>query len=268
MAFSFDDSWDNCPEVIRAGTAAFGLYCRCGAWSARNLQDGFVPSEIAAAYGSPEWTRKLVDVGLWEICEGGYRMPHFHDRNESAEQARARRRAAARRQALVRDPALRDAVRGRDKDRCRYCGVRVRWSDRKGARGGTYDHVDPDGPGTFENLVVCCRGCSAAKGDRTPEKAGMILRPVYLDTTQIGSETNPESFPPLASSPNGEEARAREAGRTRASPVENPADIHNRPVGEVLRHPSQSDCPHGDPKGPAACGLCRRGIPPEPAEPP
>lgn len=103
MAFSFDDAWDNGPEVTRAGTAAFGLYCRCGAWVARNLTDGFVPSELAAAYGTPEWARKLVDVGLWEIAEGGYRMPHYLDRNPSRDKVLARRQADAERKAKWRE---------------------------------------------------------------------------------------------------------------------------------------------------------------------
>lgn len=103
MAFSFDDAWDNGPEVTRAGTAAFGLYCRCGAWSARNLQDGFVPKEIAVAYGSPEWIQKLLVAGLWETVEGGYLAPHFLDRNESAEKVLRRRKADAERKARWRE---------------------------------------------------------------------------------------------------------------------------------------------------------------------
>lgn len=103
MAFSVDDSWDNCTAVARAGNACFGLYVRCGIWSARNLTDGFVPGEIAAGYGSPEQARKLVDVGLWETVEGGYRMPDYLDRNESAEQVQRRRKADADRKARWRE---------------------------------------------------------------------------------------------------------------------------------------------------------------------
>jgi len=117
MAFSFDDAWDNGPEVTRAGTAAFGLYCRCGAWSARNLQDGFVPAEIAAAYGSPEWIRKLLVAGLWETSEGGYWMPHFFDRNESAEKVRQRRKADAERKARWREGKGKDRMSRRDSAR-------------------------------------------------------------------------------------------------------------------------------------------------------
>lgn len=91
MAFLLDDDWDNDPRVSRAGTAAFGLYSRCGLWVARHLQDGFVSSEMAAAYGTREWAAKLVEVGLWETVKGGYRMPDYLNLNPSAEKVRRRR---------------------------------------------------------------------------------------------------------------------------------------------------------------------------------
>ena len=34
-------------------------------------------------------------------------------------------------------------VRWRDGDACRYCGKVVNWADRKGGKGGTYDHRMP-----------------------------------------------------------------------------------------------------------------------------
>lgn len=112
MAFSVDDSWDNCIPVARAGNACFGLYVRCGIWAARNTTDGYVPAEIAASYGSPEQARKLVDVGLWEAAEGGYRAPDFLDRNESAKQVEARRAADAARKARWREKrGTRDGTR-------------------------------------------------------------------------------------------------------------------------------------------------------------
>jgi DnaD/phage-associated family protein len=51
----------------------------------------------------------------------------------------------------------------------------VDWTDRKTAKGGTYDLVDPSGPSTVENLVVACRGCSWKKAGRTLDEAGMRL---------------------------------------------------------------------------------------------
>jgi hypothetical protein len=130
MAYSLDDSWDNCTPVARAGNACFGLYVRCGIWSARNLTDGFVPGEIAAGYGSPEQTRKLVDVGLWEAVEGGYRAPNYLDRNQSAEQVRARRDADADRKARWRERQSKKRKSTPDETR-----------DSGGADGGTEDRT-------------------------------------------------------------------------------------------------------------------------------
>jgi len=98
MVYKLDDDWDNDPRVSRAGTAAFGLYSRCGMWVARQLTDGFVPSEIAAGYGTTEWAAKLVAVGLWERTEGGFMMPDYLIRNDTAETARRKRKQAAARQ--------------------------------------------------------------------------------------------------------------------------------------------------------------------------
>ncbi len=193
MAYLLDDDWDNDPRVVRAGTAAFGLYSRCGMWVARHLTDGFVPAEVATTYGTREWAAKLVDAGLWTTVVDGYQMVDYLALNASAEKAKARRVSNSRRQALFRDPELRLAVRERDRDLCRYCGVRVRWNDRKGSAGGTYDHVDPDGPNEPGNLVVCCRGCNSSKRNRTPEQAGMTLLPPSRPPIQNGSKSQPVS---------------------------------------------------------------------------
>lgn len=72
----------------------------------------------------------------------------------------------------------------RDDHRCQYCGTR---------RGPmTIDHVIPRkqmGGDTWENLVTACVKCNNKKGDRTPERAGMLLhrrpsRPTYVNFIQ------------------------------------------------------------------------------------
>lgn len=141
MAFSLDDAWDNCGPVARAGNAAFGVYCRCGAWAARNSSDGYVPAEVALAYGSPELARKLVDVGLWEAVDGGWSMPHYLERNESAEQVRARRKAESERKARYREKqaalSTRDTTRtGRGRPTGRHADMTPPFTPPKGGRGG------------------------------------------------------------------------------------------------------------------------------------
>lgn len=66
--------------------------------------------------------------------------------------------------------AMRAEVKARDRNLCRYCGVRVNWEARNSDVAGTYDHVDPDEDNTTENVVVACRRCNGRKRDRTPEQ--------------------------------------------------------------------------------------------------
>jgi hypothetical protein len=68
---------------------------------------------------------------------------------------------------------LRNKVFERDQYTCRYCGV-----DDYPREWLVLEHVDPTGPSDETNLVTACRSCNKLKADRTPEQAGMTLRPV------------------------------------------------------------------------------------------
>jgi len=113
MAYWLDDGFDTWPETIRAGSAAAGLYVRCGSWIARNTQDGHVPAEVAAMYGTTEWATKLVAVGLWEVEPAGYRDVRYHSMgNPTADVVRKRRADAAERQRKLRERRVtRDTTR-------------------------------------------------------------------------------------------------------------------------------------------------------------
>ena len=102
--FQMDDKFHSELRVMQAGTAAFGLYSRCGDWVAEHLTDGFVPNEVAALYGTREWIERLLAAGLWLPADGGYTMPDYLERhgNWPAEKIRAHRAAAAERQARAR----------------------------------------------------------------------------------------------------------------------------------------------------------------------
>ena len=101
--FIVDDDAHTHPKFIAAGNAAIGLWTRCGAYSSKYGLGGHVPTEIARAYGRPAEIAALVRVGLWDPAEGGYQFHDWDDRNDTAEQARAKRDKAADRQRRWRD---------------------------------------------------------------------------------------------------------------------------------------------------------------------
>jgi hypothetical protein len=55
-------------------------------------------------------------------------------------------------------------VRIRDGDACRYCQKIVFWADRRGAKGGTYDHRPPGRPASADTSVVACGACNSGRG--------------------------------------------------------------------------------------------------------
>ncbi|HEY3547822.1 MAG TPA: hypothetical protein VGK17_17255 [Propionicimonas sp.] len=66
------------------GLAAFGLWARAGAWTGCHGRTAFVSDALLEELGGTSDSmagsvRLLVEVGLWERAEGGYRMlrgPH------------------------------------------------------------------------------------------------------------------------------------------------------------------------------------------------
>ena len=76
--FKIDDSFYDHPKVYDAPDCAVALWTRAGAWSARNLTDGFVPTGMPTRLCDDPDTavKELVRRGLWTRASGGYR---FHD---------------------------------------------------------------------------------------------------------------------------------------------------------------------------------------------
>jgi hypothetical protein len=76
--FKVDDSFYDHPKVFDAPDSAVALWTRAGAWSARNLTDGFVPTGMPARLCDDHETavRELLRRGLWKRTGGGY---IFHD---------------------------------------------------------------------------------------------------------------------------------------------------------------------------------------------
>jgi hypothetical protein len=229
------------PVTAPARTAAMGVWLFAGAWTAKEETDGFAPAEEFERW-DPEGTLVplLIEAGYLDDAvvggEVGYMLHDWLDWQKSAEQLHADRAYESRKAALHRDPALTAAVRERDLDRCRYCGILVNWRDRRSSVGGTYDHVEPDGPNTLDNLVVSCRGCSSLKGGRTPKEAGMPL----LEPGETGRPQGSSSFQPPS-----QDGSSSELGRT--YPLDIEVDIEQKSKSSPSRaKPAEPDPPRFD----------------------
>lgn len=151
------------PELV---DTLFGFFMRLASQSAGHLTDYFVSdgTVIAVAMG-PERGERLVGLldryGYVTRTEGGWLLhddPEFVHlrRREEVEWERQQSRDNNR-------PALNVPVRLRDGDACRFCRRVVNWSDRRGGRGGTYEHLIPGKPATLETQVVACKRCNSAR---------------------------------------------------------------------------------------------------------
>jgi 5-methylcytosine-specific restriction endonuclease McrA len=153
---------------------------------------------------------ELVAEGLLKVVAAGvYEHTIWNQPENDVWDDPVKRERWQRAKALSRDNELTRRIKARDRNCCRYCGIRVRWGSQTARDGGTYDHVDPDGDNSMGNVVVACRACNGHKKDRTPEQAGMGLLPVPAEPGSAGVE------PPLSLRPRNL-VRARETGPSRA----------------------------------------------------
>lgn len=241
--FKVDDKLHEHRKVRRMDhdLAAVGLWTLSGSWAGGERTDGFVPASIPRRWASSARVAtladKLVTVGLWEPHEvDGERGWLFHDWQdynplEEDTSSELGRRRWSRKNALSKNRQLCEDVQQRDRNLCRYCGQRVAWANKRGPLGGTYDHVDPEGANTFDNVVVACRRCNGRKRDRTPTEAGMPLLPVpapyRAELTPAPNGVDSDSAPPTR---GGAESGRSRVGRGSGSGPEPTPDLD---VGRV-----------------------------------
>src|SRR5262245_11799506 len=181
------DNYMEDEKIDALSNGAFRLWHEALAWCRRQLTDGLIPFPVMRRF--PAYTKGRekelatpVREGvapLWELIPAtGYKVHNYLKWNKSKEEEEADQELSRHRMAFTRDPQLRQRLRERDGDMCRYCGKAVNWQDRKGASGATYDHIEPRGSMDESNLVIACRGCNSKKRNRTPEQAGMVLLPI------------------------------------------------------------------------------------------
>lgn len=180
------DDYTDHPKFDNLSDGAFRLWHQGMGFCRRFQTDGHVPSgslRKLKAFTPKRMTELLTpwkpgEGPLWHEAGDGIAVHDYLEWNPSKEMEAAAQLLNQHRGMFVRDKGLRQALRARDSDRCRYCGIEVNWADRKGTRGATYDHVEPHGPATLENLVISCRGCNSRKRNRNPQEAGMQLRQI------------------------------------------------------------------------------------------
>lgn len=162
MAYWLDEGWHGWPEIDEVGTAAAGLYSRCGSYIADRQTDGFIPSARARMYGTPEWIGRLVEVGLWAVEENGFRDTRYFPLNASKAEIEDRKKQAAERQKRFRDKQSRQPKRATRQSRAsnalRDASVTVPPSppspSGKGSGGAGGRHA-PD----VDPLTRVCRTC-------------------------------------------------------------------------------------------------------------
>ena len=169
----------------RSVNEVFGFMLRLAAMSAQYLTDYvFWYSSAVQMAGSKSQADHLLELaafagyGVQDVEPGSRRRffrlvadPDFIHIKTAEEVAWERDRKANNGNLSIIVP-----VRWRDGDACRYCGKVVNWADRKGGKGGTYDHRLPGQSGTWHSEVVACRSCNSIRGNASkglPPSEGM-----------------------------------------------------------------------------------------------
>lgn len=94
-------------KALSAGDAALGVWVRLLGHCAQHLTDGHIPQQVAKAVGatSPGAINALVEAGLLEVVEGGYRLHDYLEHNSSRAEIEASREASRDRKARSRSAA-------------------------------------------------------------------------------------------------------------------------------------------------------------------
>jgi hypothetical protein len=108
MWLRLDDRFATHPKVVKAGPMALALQIRAICYASQNLTDGFLPLELLPmlTYDLPapkegDWPINMVQFGLWEFAQDGYRIHDYLQWNVSQKEYKdkcellSRKRSAA-----------------------------------------------------------------------------------------------------------------------------------------------------------------------------
>lgn len=98
-----DDAFTDHPKIVAAGPLAGWLHVCALVYCNRLLTDGFIPQgqirKLADVDNAPALVRTLVEVGLWDQAENGYRIHDFFDYNMTAEEVKLKREEISQKRA-------------------------------------------------------------------------------------------------------------------------------------------------------------------------
>lgn len=102
--FRVDDGFADHPKVLSVSLGAIGLWVKAGAWCAKHLKDGAVPTTaVSALGGSKKLAAELVAAGLWHEAANGYVFHEWLQHQPSRQQVMAKRQATHDRVTAYRD---------------------------------------------------------------------------------------------------------------------------------------------------------------------
>jgi hypothetical protein len=158
----------------------FGFVARCATQSAGHTTDYVVSYGTALTIGGNRTDRLLtlaVKAGYLTRVDAQKTWRLLDDPTFIHMRLQAEMDWEQQQKADAGNAGLTVPVRLRDGDSCRYCRVIVNFNDRKGKRGGTYDHRHPGTAAhTPEDLVVACRACNSSRKD-DPNKLALLPAP-------------------------------------------------------------------------------------------
>jgi hypothetical protein len=157
----------------RSVNEVWGFFSRMAAMTAQHATDYVVTYPVALALAGNDhaelerlWSQcafaGLGDEITLENGRRGFRLVndpefvHMKTADEIAFEAQRKRDNS--------DTHMTVRIRMRDGDACRYCGLVVWFSMRRGDKRGTYDHRPPGQPGSAETSVVACGACNSGRG--------------------------------------------------------------------------------------------------------
>lgn len=101
-----EDTFPEHPSIAGLSDGAYRLYVNALCYSGRNLTDGFIPRAVAPLL-YPKATAKraaeLVEVGRWEVVDGGWQIHNYLERQRSRAQVESEKKKAAERQKKRRE---------------------------------------------------------------------------------------------------------------------------------------------------------------------